>query len=142
MNLNAYPDAFEISFSNWNIIIRKKFFTCLISFHNVVFAWIFLVVFLQKFISWACFVESGLKLIFHQRANLFNTFRSLFRLLAVFSGNLTVENKDVWSVNNLGLHWRLSEKSSMYIRKKSGPIKEPWGTPTLILSQNELWPLG
>ena len=103
--------------------------------------WIFLVVFLLKMTSWACFVGSGLKLIFHWKAHLFISFRSLLGLLAVLSGTLTVENRDVSSANNLGLHWRLSDKSLMYIRNKSGPNIEPWGTPALILAQDELWSL-
>ena len=52
-----------------------------------------------------------------------------------------VENRDASSANNLGLHWRLSDKSLMYIRNKSGPNIKPWGTPALILAQDELWPL-
>ena len=27
----------------------------------------------------------------------------------------------------------------MYIRNKSRPVMEAWGTPTLILAQGELW---
>ena len=27
----------------------------------------------------------------------------------------------------------------MYIRNKTGPNIEPWGTPTLILAQGERW---
>ena len=51
--------------------------------------------------------------------------RSLFRLLAVLSGTLTVEIRDETTANNLGLHCRLSDKSLMYIRNKSGPNIEP-----------------
>ena len=29
----------------------------------------------------------------------------------------------------------------MFIRNKSGPDIEPWGTPALILDQGELWSL-
>ena len=87
-----------------------------------ILGWILVVVFLLKITSWACFVGSGLKLIFHWKAHLFISFRSLLRLLAVLSGSLTVEIKDVSSANNLGLHWRLSDKSLMYIRNKSANI--------------------
>ena len=38
--------------------------------------------------------------------------------------------------NSLGLHLKLSNKSSMYIRNKSGPNIEPWGTPALTLAQD------
>ena len=95
-----------------------------------ILGWIFLVVFLLKMTSWACFVGSGLKLIFHWKAHLFISFRSLLRLLAVLSGTLTVENSQ-----------RLSDKLLMYIRNKSGPNIDHWGIPILILAQVELWPL-
>ena len=52
-----------------------------------------------------------------------------YRLLVGFLfGTLTVENRDLSSAYNLGLHWRLSEKSLLYITNKSGHILEPWGT--------------
>ena len=41
-----------------------------------ILGWIFLVVFLLKMTSWACFVGSGLKFIFHWKAHLFIFFRS------------------------------------------------------------------
>ena len=41
------------------------------------------------------------------------------------------------STNNLELNWWLLDKS----RNKSGPNIEPWGTPALVLAQDELWPL-
>ena len=56
--------------------------------------------------SLACLVGSGLKPIFHRKTHLFISFRSLFRLLVVLSGTLTLKNRDVLSANNLGLHWR------------------------------------
>ena len=102
-----------------------------------ILGWIFLVVFLLKMTSWACFVGSGLKPILHWKAYLFISFRLSFTLLAVISGTLTVENRDVSPVNNLGLHWRLLDISFMYTRNKSGPNIEPWGTPALILAQGE-----
>ena len=106
-----------------------------------ILGWMFLVVILLKMTSWACFVGSWLKLIFHWKAHSFISFRSLFRLLAVLSGTLTVENRVLSSANNLGLLWRLSDKSLMYMRNKSGPNIEPWGIPALTLAQVELWPL-
>ena len=71
----------------------------------------------------------------------FMSFRSLLRSVAVLSGSLAVENRDMSPANNLELHWRLSDKSVMYIRNKSGPNIDPWGTPALIVAQDELWPL-
>ena len=69
-----------------------------------VLGWIFLVAFLLKKPSWACFVGWWLKLIFHWKAHLFISFRSLFKLLAVLSGT---KNGKQGHVVNLGLHWRL-----------------------------------
>ena len=67
--------------------------------------------------------------------------RSLYRLLAVPSGALIVENRGVSSANNLGLHWRSSNESLMYVGNKSRPNIEAWGTSALILAQYELWSL-
>ena len=67
--------------------------------------------------------------------------RSLYRLLAVPSGALIVENRGVSSANNLGLHWRSSNESPMYVGNKSRPNIEAWGTSALILAQYELWSL-
>ena len=106
-----------------------------------ILGWIFLVVFLLKMTSWACFAGSGLKLIFHWKTHLFISFRSLFKLLDAISGTLAVKNRDVSPANHLGLHWSLSDKSLMYIRNKSRPNIESWETLALILVQNELWPL-
>ena len=51
----------------------------------------------------------------------FMSLRSLLRSVAVLSGSLAVENRDMSPANNLGLHWRLSDKSV----KKSGPNIDP-----------------
>ena len=91
--------------------------------------------------SWACFVRSVLKLVSHCKAHLFISFKLLLKLLAAILDSITVENRDVLSANNLGLHWRLSDRLLMYIRNRSGRYIEPWGTPVLILAQDELWPL-
>ena len=106
-----------------------------------ILAWIFSVAFRLKRTSWAYFVGSGLKLISQWKTHLFISFWLLFRLIAVFSSTLTVVNRDVSSVNNLGLYWRLSDKPLMYIKNKSGLNIEPWGTPALILAQDKLWAL-
>ena len=41
------------------------------------------------------------------------------------------------SANNFRLHWRLSDKSLIDLRSKSGPNTEIWETPALILAQDE-----
>ena len=94
-----------------------------------ILGWIFLVVFLLKTTSWAYFVGSGVKLIFYWREHLFISFVFLFNLSAAISGSLTVENRNVSSANNLGIHWRLSYKSLM----------GSWGAPALILAKDKLW---
>ena len=70
---------------------------------------------------------------FPHESYLFISFRLLLRLLAILSGTLTVENF------NSRLHWRLWDKSLMYIRNKSSPSIEPWETTALTLAQDELW---
>ena len=91
--------------SKWNPKWKKIYFRM-----KNFLGWIFLVVaFLIKMTSWVYFVGSGLKPIFHWKAHLFISFRSLLRLLAVLSGSLTVENRDVSSANNLGLDWTISD---------------------------------
>ena len=45
------------------------------------------------------------------------------------------------SANNFRLHWRLSDKSLIDLRSKSGPNTEIWETPALILVQDEFLPL-
>ena len=130
LNLNACPDVFWEFFSiigliNW------------ISFKNIL-RWIYLVAFLLKMISWVCLFGSGSKLIFHWKAHLLISLRLLFRLLVVLSDILIVENRDVSSVNNLGLHSRLSDKSLIYFRNKSRPNLEQWESTGLILKKDEL----
>ena len=58
-------------------------------------------------------------------------------LLALLLGILT-ENRVVSSANNLGLPWRFSGKSLMYIGNKNRTNKEPGCKPALILTQGEL----
>ena len=106
----------RISFSNWNII--EKYFR--MNFLGSLFA-------KNDFLSLLC--SSGVKLIFYWREHLFISFVFLFNLSAAISGSLTVENRNVSSANNLGIHWRLSYKSLM----------GSWGAPALILAKDKLW---
>ena len=127
-----------MSKDNFEFKCRPKCFWELALLSGILFknirGWIFLVGFLLKVTSCACFVGSGLKHIFHWKAHLFIFSGLLFRLLAVLLGTLVVENRDVSSAaKKLGLQWRLSDKSLMYIRNKSRPNIEPWGTPALLL---------
>ena len=59
-------------------------------------------------------------------------------MLSAFLLGILTENRDVSSTNNLGLPWRFSGKSLMYIRNKNRTDKEPGCKPALILTQDEL----
>ena len=50
------------------------------------------------------------------------------------------ENKDVSSANIFASDSKLSGRSLMKIKNKSGPRIEPWGTPARIFFQSEDWP--
>ena len=118
----------NIGFCNWNIIEKyfRMNFLCSLSTKNDLLSLLFRV---------------SVEAHFSLEGPFFISFRSLFRLLAVLLGTLTVDDRDVSSANNLRLHWTLSDKSLMYFRNRGGPNIEPWGTPALILTQDELWPL-
>ena len=80
----------RIGFTNWNInerFFRMNFLSSLSAKNN-----------LLRLLCWTR-VEAHFPL-----ESPFISFRSLFRLLAVLPGILTVENRDVSSANNLGLH--------------------------------------
>ena len=64
-------------------------------------------------VSWACFVGSVLKLIFHCRAHVFILERSLFNRLAETVILWTTENSDVSSAKNLTFEFKPLGKSLM-----------------------------
>ena len=100
------PQKFlTFSSTNWNII--EKIFRDELS-----------VFFLLKMTSRTCFFGSGMKIIFHWKAQLFISFGSLVRSLACLLGILTVENRDASLAKNVELHWRLSDKSLLHVRNK------------------------
>ena len=92
-------------FTNWNI--NAKYFS--MNFFSGLSAKNYL-------LSLLCSVR--VKAHFPLEIHLFIFFRLLFRLLAVLSGTLTVESRNVLSANNLGLHLRSSDKLLVYIKKK------------------------
>ena len=98
-------------------------------------------VFFKKTTSWACFVGSRLKAIFHCSAHRRILSRSSLSVFAVSDGSETIENKEVSSVNNLTFYFRSVAKSFMYIREKRGLKIDPCGTPARIHSQLEVFPL-
>ena len=119
----------------WELALLKR-----ILLKNI-FGWTFVVVFLLKMTFWGCVIGSWLKLNGLMLIEALLGWESIFlfplgrfRLLDVLWGTLTVENWDVSSANNLGLDWRLLNKSLMHIRNKSGPNIESWGITALILT--------
>ena len=52
----------------------------------------------------------------------------------------TMEKTEASSVNSLTVDERLWLKSFMYIRKKSGPKIDHWGTPASTGDQEDAWP--
>ena len=92
--------------------------------------WVFLVVFLLKMTSSAFFVGSVLNLIFHWKAHLFISSRSLFKLLAVLSGTLTVEEYPSNFVN-------ISRVTANNWLKQESPVLKPdWFSDIRLFSTN------
>ena len=52
----------------------------------------------------------------------------------------TIEKTEVSSASSLAVDERLWLKSFMYIRKKSDPKIDPWGTPASTGDQEDTWP--
>ena len=52
----------------------------------------------------------------------------------------TMEKTEVSSANSFAVDERLWLRSFIYIRKKSGPKTDPWGTPASIGDQEDSWP--
>ena len=64
--------------------------------------WSILLIFLLKITSWACFLGSGLNLIFHWKDQWLIFIKSLFRSINVEFIFWTMENSQVSSANNFG----------------------------------------
>ena len=77
-----------------------------------------------KMTSWACFVGSGLKLIFHCRAHSFILERSLFNRL-VETIIWTTENSDVSSTKSFTSEFKASGKSLLQIKNVKGQRIDP-----------------
>ena len=67
--------------------------------------------FLLNMISWACLLRSGLKVIFHWKAQSLIFFRSLFNSIVDVLMSCTTENREVSSANSLALDNKPSGKS-------------------------------
>ena len=78
-----------------------------------------LFIFREKISSWACLDGSGLKYIFHSLALRLTLSRSLFSFCEVLIGSQTTKNIEVSSAKSFTLDSRLSDKSLIYIKKKT-----------------------
>ena len=65
----------------------------------------------------------------------------MFNYFAVVFELWTTENNEVSSANNFAFDERPSARSLIYIKNRSGPSMEPWGTPALTSAQEEVCPL-
>ena len=99
-----------------------------------------LIFFLLNITSCACLLGSGLKLIFHWKAQSLINFKSLLISLAQVLTSWAMENKEVSSANNLHSFLRPFGKSLIYIKNKRGPRLEPSNTLARISTQGEYWP--
>ena len=88
----------------------------------------------------ACFLGSGLKLIFHWNAHLVFFVKSLFSSRVEVLLSWITENKDVLSAKSLVFEDNPSDKSLIYIKNNNGPSMEPWGTPALTSDQSGTCP--
>ena len=79
------------------------------------------VFFLLSIITWACLLGSGLKFIFHWKAQLPIFSKSSLRSLVQVLISWTMENREVSSAKSLHSLLRPSDKSLIYIRNIKGP---------------------
>ena len=107
---------------------------------NIKPGWFLCEVLRLNMISWACFVGSGIKLIFHCRVHSFISERLLFNRLAESVIILTAENSGVSSAKSLTLELKPLDKSLIQIKNSKGPRIDPWGTPALTFAHEECWP--
>ena len=79
----------------------------------------------REFTSCACLLGSRLNCIFHGKAQLLRTCKSLFNTLCDLYLLKTCGKRDVSLAKILQVHRMLSGKSLMYILNKRGPRSEP-----------------
>ena len=87
--------------------------------------WLGLMFLLEKMISTACLLISGLNFIFHWFAQAVILSRSLVRVKCACSTSFTLIKRDASSANSFMLDEIPSARSLMYIRKRRGPNTEP-----------------
>ena len=86
-----------------------------------------------KMTSCACFLRSGVKLIFHWNVYLFIFAKSPSQVLLSW----ITENEDESSSNSLGFKDNLSDKSLIYVKNNNGSSMETWETPAQTSGQSE-----
>ena len=122
------PKCFRVS--DWVIMVLLK----------INEGWDYFSILREKRSSWACMLGSGLKLMFHWKAQLFILFKSSFKFFSDKSLSNITEKGNVSSANSLGFETKFSDKSFIYIKKSSGRRIEPWGSPASTLTHVEFWP--
>ena len=75
--------------------------------------------------SCVCLKKSGMKFVFHWKAQFFILFESLFKFSAVVVKSYTPEKCEVPSSERLGLEAKLSDRSFMQIINNRGARIEP-----------------
>ena len=88
--------------------------------------------FLEKKISCACLVRSGLNDVFHWCAQSCTFSRSLLSVEAEVFTQFAILNKEVSSAQNLNSEFSPSGRLFILMGKNSGPNTDPCGTPALI----------
>ena len=111
----------------WNLIwhpgVWEQFWETLL-FLKTEGGWVNLLHLQMKMTPWACLLESGLKLIFHWKAQSLTFFKSSFNSLAEVFTSWTSENNNVSSAKSFTLLVKLSDKSFILI-KNNGPRIDP-----------------
>ena len=98
--------------------------------------------FLENMTSRACLLTSGLNDIFHLCEHWDIFCRSLFSNSAEVLLLCTTENREVSSAKSwIAVDSVFSDKSFMYVRKRSGPRIDPCGTHAFTGNHSEVWPL-
>ena len=96
--------------------------------------------FLLKITSCACLVMSGLKLIFHCNTQSWTLARLSFNSFAEASTLKTTENSEVSCTKSFALDDESFVESLIYIKNRSGPKIDSWGTPALTSAHEQNWP--
>ena len=107
---------------------------------KLIWRWDDFVIFLENIASLSCLLWSGLNDIFRWYAHSDIFCKSLFNSFAEVLGSWTMENNDVSSANSFTVDVMSTDRSLMYIRKKSGPKMSPWGTPAFTGNRSNVWP--